>query len=195
MRPVPGKDFEQASLVLVFLVAKLAPRKKARSTGIVNCYAFLVRIPKNPARAFHDQPASWLLAPGFGFLHTFLEFFDVVGRELRAIHLDRQLVELGGERERRLIVFVVHTGECVGADVEALVLSQNHGQSFLQVDLFFDLGGDLVGALGLHEFHNRASVRATAQTAFTIASCLVPTASKLFHALCRKRCSHAPVER
>src|SRR5882757_11133085 len=34
----------------------------------------------------------------------------------------------------------------------------------------------LWGALRLHEFHNRASARATAQTAFITAWCLVPAA-------------------
>lgn len=55
------------------------------------------------------------------FHHALFEFLDVFGRQLRAIHLDRQLVQLGGQRERRLIVGVVHPGERVGANVEALV--------------------------------------------------------------------------
>ncbi len=44
------------------------------------------------------------------------------------VHFDRQLVELGGEGERRLVVRVVHAGQRVGADVEALVPLQDHGQ-------------------------------------------------------------------
>ena len=56
MRSVPGKDFEhfsirniksKLSVVLVFLIRKFAPHAKTRSSGIVNCYAFLVSIPKN----------------------------------------------------------------------------------------------------------------------------------------------------
>ena len=50
------------------------------------------------------------------------------GVQLRAVHLDRQLVELGGKGERRLVVRVVHAGQRVGADVEALVPLQDHRQ-------------------------------------------------------------------
>ena len=39
-----------------------------------------------------------------------LELFDIFFRELRPVHLDRQPVELGGQRERGLVVRVVHTG-------------------------------------------------------------------------------------
>ena len=44
------------------------------------------------------------LAAHLDFLHAGLKFFDFLGRELRAIDLNRQLVELGGERERRFVV-------------------------------------------------------------------------------------------
>src|SRR5205823_9262129 len=47
----------------------------------------------------------------------------------------------------------------------------------LQLDLFFDLGRHLVGALRLHEFCDRASARPTAQTAFIMAWCLLPDGS------------------
>ncbi len=57
-----------------------------------------------------------------------LELLDVLGRELRAVHLDRQLVKLAGKGERRLVVGVVHAGQRVGADVEALVPLQDHRQ-------------------------------------------------------------------
>ena len=67
------------------------------------------------------------------------ELLDVLGRQLRAVHLDRQLVELGGQRERRLVVRVVHAGQRVGADVEALVPLQDHGQRVLHL-----LGGDFL---------------------------------------------------
>ena len=55
------------------------------------------------------------------FRFRILELLDVLLRQLRTVHLDRQLVQLGGEGERRLVVFVVDPGERVGADVEALV--------------------------------------------------------------------------
>ena len=61
------------------------------------------------------------------------EFLDVLGRQLRAVHFDRQLVELGGEGEGRLVVCVVHAGQRVGPDVEALVPLQDHGQSALHL--------------------------------------------------------------
>src|SRR5215510_11459920 len=38
------------------------------------------------------------------FPHRGLELLDVLGRRLRPVHFDRQLVELGGQRERRLVV-------------------------------------------------------------------------------------------
>src|SRR5947208_4092260 len=57
-----------------------------------------------------------------------LEFLDVFLRELRAIYLNRKLVELGSERERRLVVFIVDTSQRVGADIEALVPLQDHRQ-------------------------------------------------------------------
>jgi hypothetical protein len=63
----------------------------------------------------------------------FLEFLDVLGRQLRPVHLNRQLVELGGQGERRLVVLVVHAGQCVRADVEALVPLQDHRQRVLQL--------------------------------------------------------------
>lgn len=40
----------------------------------------------------------------------------------------RQLVQLGGHGEGRLVVRVVRAGQRVGADVETLVLLQDHGQ-------------------------------------------------------------------
>ena len=66
-----------------------------------------------------------------------LEFLDVGRRQLRPISFDRQLVELGRQGERRLVVRVIHAGQGVGADVEALVPLQNHRQGF-----FHRLGDD-----------------------------------------------------
>jgi hypothetical protein len=60
-----------------------------------------------------------------------LEFLDVVLGEDRPLHLKRQLIELGGQRERRRVVGIVHTGKRVGADVEALVPLQDHRQRAL----------------------------------------------------------------
>jgi hypothetical protein len=42
-----------------------------------------------------------------GFLHALLQFLNVLRRQLRTVDLDRQLVELRGQRERRQIVGVV----------------------------------------------------------------------------------------
>jgi hypothetical protein len=50
-----------------------------------------------------------------------LEVLNVLRRQLRSIHFDRQLVELVSKREWWLVILVVHTGQCVGADVDALV--------------------------------------------------------------------------
>ncbi len=61
-----------------------------------------------------------------GFL--IFERLDVFRRQLRPVHLDRQLVELGGQRERRLIVGIIDTGQRIGANVEALVPLQDHWQ-------------------------------------------------------------------
>ena len=58
--------------------------------------------------------------------HRGLQLLDVLRRELRAVDLDRQLVQLAGERERGLVVRVVHARQRVGADVEALVPLQDH---------------------------------------------------------------------
>src|SRR4029450_8289297 len=72
---------------------------------------------------------SYLLAAGGGLLHAFLECLDVLGAELWPIHLEGQLVQLGGEGEGRLIVFIIHAGEAIGANVEALVPLENHRHS------------------------------------------------------------------
>src|SRR5438477_8059646 len=57
-----------------------------------------------------------------------LEFLDLFLRELRAIHLDGQPVKLSGQRERRLIILIIHASQRVGTDIEALVPLQNHRQ-------------------------------------------------------------------
>src|SRR5438552_12323009 len=57
-----------------------------------------------------------------------LELLDVLLRELRAIYLNRKLVELGSERERRFIILVIHASQRVGANIEALVPLQDHRQ-------------------------------------------------------------------
>jgi hypothetical protein len=54
---------------------------------------------------FLTSVRGMILAAGFHLLHllhAFLELLDLFGRQLRTIDLDGQLVELGGERERRL---------------------------------------------------------------------------------------------
>ena len=71
-----------------------------------------------------------------GFRHPLFELLDLLRRQLRTVHLDRQLVELGGQRERRLVVGVVHAGERVGADVEALVPLQDDRQGLLHASWY-----------------------------------------------------------
>ncbi len=61
------------------------------------------------------------------------ELLGVLRRELRAVDRDGQLVELGGQRERRLVVGVVDPGQGIRADVEALVPLQDDGQRVLQL--------------------------------------------------------------
>ena len=56
------------------------------------------------------------------------------GDSLRTIDLDRQLVEPGRQWERRFVVGVVHAGERVRADIEALVPLQDHRQRTLHLD-------------------------------------------------------------
>jgi hypothetical protein len=68
----------------------------------------------------------------FGF--RLLERLDVLGRQLGTIDPDCQLVEFGRQRERRLVVRVIHAGERVGADIQALVPLQDHGQRTLHLD-------------------------------------------------------------
>src|SRR5689334_4684861 len=51
----------------------------------------------------------------------FLQFSYVVGRQLRRIERDRQLVDLAGELERHLIILVVDRVASVGPDIEGLV--------------------------------------------------------------------------
>src|ERR1043166_3726077 len=63
---------------------------------------------------------SRLLA-GLVVTRRHLEFLDVFGRQLRAIHFQRDLAEFAREGERALIVLIVHRRAGVGADVEALV--------------------------------------------------------------------------
>ena len=50
--------------------------------------------------------------------HRGFEFLDVCGGQLGPVHLDRQLVELAGERERYLVIVVIHPVTSVDADVE-----------------------------------------------------------------------------
>src|SRR5437762_6212624 len=75
---------------------------------------------------FTLQMMNWLAVNRGRF--DVLELLDVFLRELRAIYLNRKLVELGSERERRLVVFIVDTSQRVGADIEALVPLQDHRQ-------------------------------------------------------------------
>ena len=56
-----------------------------------------------------------------------LKLLDVFRRQLRSVDRKCHLVELAGELERRLVVSVVHPGQRVGADVEALVPRQDEG--------------------------------------------------------------------
>lgn len=69
----------------------------------------------------HFTIETVLLPSRFDLLRGLLEFLDVLGRELRTVDLKGQFVELRGERERHLIVFFVHAGERVGADIEGFV--------------------------------------------------------------------------
>src|SRR5271166_5440797 len=99
--------------------------------------------PVGPARQSRPtrltiELGSHLLAAEGGFLHGLFQLPDVLGRQLRPVDLDRQLVELGCQRERRLVVLVVHAGERVRADVEGFVPLQDHRQRFLH-----PLGRDL----------------------------------------------------
>ncbi len=55
------------------------------------------------------------------------------------LELDRELVELRGQRERRLVVRVVHAGQRVRADVEGFVPLQDHRQGLLHL-LGLDVG-------------------------------------------------------
>ena len=75
-------------------------------------------------RALHVMNRLAVYCNGF----RIFELLDVLGRQLRPVHLDRQLVELGGQCERRLVIRIVHASQRVGADVEALVPLQDHGQ-------------------------------------------------------------------
>ena len=84
------------------------------------------RFRRHGLRASRRQSIGFRLLP-----HGRLQLLDVLGRQLRPVDLDRQLVELGGQRERRLVVGVVHAGQRVGADVEALVPLQDHRQRLL----------------------------------------------------------------
>src|SRR5262245_42581281 len=67
-----------------------------------------------------DAPSARSLTLRF-FSHRRLKLLDILRRQLRAVDLDRQLVQLGGQREWWLVVGIVHAGQRVGADVEALV--------------------------------------------------------------------------
>ena len=71
------------------------------------------------------SPVRWIVG---GFLHRRLEPGLVGVAELRPVDVDRQLVELRGQREGRLVVGVVHAGERVRADVEGLVPLQDQRQ-------------------------------------------------------------------
>ena len=81
-----------------------------------------------------------------GFHQPFLVF----GRQLRPVDLERQLVELAGERERHLVVLVVHRRAGVGADVEGLVPLQDERER-----VFHLLGGDF---LAVHLEHAGAAL-------------------------------------
>ncbi len=54
-------------------------------------------------------------------VHGLFEFLDVFGRELGTIDRQRQFCQLAGERERSLIVAVIHSRQRVSTDVEVLV--------------------------------------------------------------------------
>src|SRR5215475_6229872 len=79
--------------------------------------ASTISIPRTARRT----PRSFLLARVVVPLPFLDETLLVLGRELRPIDRQRQLVELAGERERHLVLLVVHRRAGVGTDVEGLV--------------------------------------------------------------------------
>src|SRR6516164_1244388 len=62
-----------------------------------------------------------LLRRVFGVLRLLLEKLFFLGSHLRRDELDRQLVELAGEAERRLVVIVVYPRASIHPDVEGLI--------------------------------------------------------------------------
>ena len=52
-----------------------------------------------------------LLPCRFDLLRQLFEFLDILGRELWAIELKGQLVQLRVERKRNLIIRIIHAGE------------------------------------------------------------------------------------
>ena len=62
-----------------------------------------------------------------------LKLLDILGRQLRPVDGQRQLVELTGELERHLVVPVIHRGAGVGAHVEVLVPLQDEGYGALHL--------------------------------------------------------------
>src|SRR5262245_27102987 len=77
---------------------------------------------------FRNTQKARLLPSRRNVLLSLFELLNIFRRKLRTIDLDGQLVELGGEWKRRLIVLVVYARERIRADVEALVPLQDHGQ-------------------------------------------------------------------
>ena len=66
-------------------------------------------------------------------VHRLLELLDVLGRELRAVDGQRQLVELAGEAEGGLVVLVGHRRAGIGAHVEALAPLHEHRDGLLHL--------------------------------------------------------------
>src|SRR5262249_43910433 len=75
-----------------------------------------------------------------GLLH---EALLVLGRQLRTVDGQRQLVELAGELERHLVVLVVHRCAGVGADVEGLVPLEDERDRVVHLLGAHDLAVDL----------------------------------------------------
>ena len=105
---------DQAELLGVGLLAAL-PRL---SSPHLDLWSTLQILARGPSAAVFIAASSFLMSSG---------------DELRPIDLDRQLVELAGEGEGRLVVGIVHAGQRVGADIEALVPLQDHRQRLVHL--------------------------------------------------------------
>lgn len=67
----------------------------------------------------------------------------ILRSELWLVNAERDLLELAGERERRLVVLVVDPGQGVGTDIETLVELQQERQRVLHLLLRDHLAVDL----------------------------------------------------